>query len=422
MEMRKQKKHHRDWRRLFTIVLAVLLAAAMLLPLVGYLLPAQAAGQSELKNQISQLKGDAQAAAQRKKELQEQLDAIEDDKAQALAKKQVLDQQLAALDSQIANTQSQIDAYAALIVQEEESLAVAREKESNAYERFCRRARAMEEAGEISYWSVLFQASSYTDLLDRLALVDQIMAYDNQVVETLAQAREEVEATLASLNESKAGLDEQKAALDGQRAEQSAKVQEAQAVFDELKTQADAAEALVAAEEAEEKRISDQIAQKEKELEKLIASQQIKFTTGSGYVYPLPSENVSVTSKFGWRTHPITGKPNYHGGTDISAPGGTPIRAVQGGVVSVSAYAPSSYGEYVVINHGDGISTLYAHMRLGTRQVSEGDVVSQGQVIGYVGSTGSSTGNHLHLELRINGVRQDSRQLFPGVEFNYPYG
>lgn len=406
-----------DWRRIVTALLALVMVLALLLPLLGSALTsAHAVSQRELKDQISGLKDDAADASARKKELQAQLKALENDKAKALERKKLLDQELAAIDTEVANTQSQIDTYTALIAAQETALTEAQAKESAAYDRFCQRARSMEEAGTVSYWSVLFDASDYSDLLDRLALVDEIMEYDNGVVEELAAARKEVEDTLAGLNESKAGLDEQKAQLDAKRTEQAAKVREAQALFDELKGQADAAEALVAAEEAEEEKIAAKIAAKQKELEKLIASQKITFHTGSGYAYPLPSSYTHITSYFGWRTHPITGKPNNHTGIDLPAPGGTSIYAVQGGVVTISGYAPSSYGNYVVISHGNGRSTLYAHMR--SRAVSEGQVVSQGQVIGYVGTTGSSTGNHLHLELRVNGVRQDPRSMFPGVNFH----
>lgn len=415
-QTKKQKKKP-DWRRIVTALLALMMVLALLLPLLGSALTsAHAASQSDLKNQISGLKDNAADASARKAELQEKLKAIENDKAKALERKKLLDQELDAIDDELENTQSQIDTYTALIAEQEVALADAQAKERAAYERFCQRARAMEEAGTVSYWSVLFDASNYSDLLDRLALVDEIMEYDNGVVDELAAARQEVEDTLAGLNESKAGLDEQKAQLDAKRTEQAAKVQEAQALFDELKGQADAAEALVAAEEAEEAKIAAKIAAKQKELEKLIASQQITFTTGSGYVYPLPSSYTHISSYFGWRTHPLTGKPNYHTGIDLPAPAGTSIYAVQGGVVTISGYAPSSYGNYVVISHGNGVTTLYAHMR--SRAVSEGQVVTQGQVIGYVGTTGSSTGNHLHLELRSDGVRQDPRTLFPGVSFS----
>ncbi len=415
----KPRKKRVEWRRVFVAGLALLMVLALVLPLLGDLAGfAGAATQSELKNQISGLKGDAANATARRKELEQELKAIENDKAQALARKKLLDQELYAIDEQVANTQSQIDLYNALIAQQEEALAQAQARENEAYARFCQRSRSMEEAGEISYWSVLFSASDFSDLLDRLAMVDLIMEYDNSVVDSLVEARQAVESTLAELNETKTQLDEQKAVLDAQRAEQAEKVAQAQALFDELKTQADKAEALVAAEEAEEKKIAAQIAKKEKELEKLIA--EANFTTGSGYYYPLPVSNTTVTSKFGWRTHPITRKPNNHTGLDIAAPKNTKIYAVQGGVVITSSYAPSSYGNYVVVSHGNGKTTLYAHMT--SRAVKEGDIVSQGQVLGYVGTTGSSSGNHLHIELKINGVRQDPRTMFPGVNFSYPYG
>ncbi|WP_251446096.1 murein hydrolase activator EnvC family protein [Vermiculatibacterium agrestimuris] len=416
---KKKKNSRADWRRLFVAGLALLMVAALVLPLLGNLSGfANAATQSELKNQISGLKGDAADATARRKELEDQLKAIESDKAQALQRKQLLDQELYAIDAQLSNTQGQIDLYNALIAEQEAALAEAQAREDAAYARFCQRARSMEESGDISYWSVLFAANDFSDLLDRLAMVDLIMEYDNSVVEALVAARQAVETTLAELNTSKGELDEQKAVLDVQRAEQAAKVAEAQALFDELKTQADKAEALVAAQEAEEKAIATQIAKKEKELEELIRA--ANFTTGSGYYYPLPSSNTSITSKFGWRTHPLTKKPNNHTGIDIAAPKNTEIYAVQGGVVITSAYAPSSYGNYVVVSHGNGRTTLYAHMT--SRAVSEGQVVSQGQVLGYVGMTGSASGNHLHLELKVNGVRQDPRDMFPGVNFSYPYG
>jgi len=416
---KNRKKQRLDPRRVFSIIICVVLALAMLLPLLSTaILTAGAVTQAELKGQISGLKNSAADAAARKKELQEQLDAIQSDKAQAMQKHQILAQQLDAINGQIANTQSQIDTYTQLIAAEEVALAEAQDRENAAFDRFCQRARSMEESGDISYWSVLFSASDFSDLLDRLAMVDLIMEYDNSVVDALAAARQEVEVTLASLNESKAGLEEQKAQQEVQKAEQDAKVKEAQEVLDGLKKDAAAAEALVAAEEAEEKKIAAELSKKEKELDQLIASQQITFDPGTGYLYPLPASNNIVTSLFGPRTHPISGKYHNHSGTDIAAPGGTQIKAVKGGVVATSAYAPSSYGEYVVINHGNGISTLYAHMQRGSRKVKEGDIVSQGQVLGLVGSTGSSTGNHLHLELRKNGVRSDALTMFPGMTFD----
>ena len=126
----------------------------------------------------------------------------------------------------------------------------------------------------------------------------------------------------------------------------------------------------------------------------------------------------TLTSAYGYRTHPVTGQPyKLHNGLDIAAPKNTPIHAVRGGIVSISAY-DSSYGNYVVVSHGNGDSSLYAHMN--TRAVSAGDTVEQNQVIGYVGTTGSSTGYHLHLEIRIGGSRVDPHDIYVGsVSFTY---
>lgn len=415
------KKKKIDWRRVFVTLLALVMALSMLLPLVSGLFgSAHAVTQSELKNQISSLKNEASDTKKKKQELQAELNAIQSDKSKALEQKKLMDKQLALLDEEIANTQGQIDTYTALIGEQEIALSDATAQEENAYELFCKRARSMEESGTVSYWSVLFSAKSFSDLLDRLALVDQIMAYDNSVVDALAAARAAVEEKLAELNATKAELDTQKAELDAQREEQDKKAEEAQALYDELKKDAAYAEELVKMIEAEEKEIEATLAKKEKELEKLIEESKVKFTTGTGYVYPLPTSWTTVTSQFGPRTDPITKKYSNHTGSDIAASGGTPIYAVQGGVVITSAYATNSYGEYIAISHGNGVVTLYAHMTRGSRKVKEGDVVTQGQVIGLVGSTGKSTGNHLHIELKVNGVRKDPLStMFPNVKFTY---
>ena len=415
----RQKKKRIDWRRVFVTALALLMALALMLPLLTTLFSgAHAVTQGELKDQIAGLEEDADAAKERKKDLQAQLKALEGDQARAKEKHSLLVRQLKELDGQIANTQSQIDLYSQLIAAQEVALQEAQDRESYAYQRFCQRARSMEESGTISYWSVLFAASDYADLLDRLALVDEIMKYDNSVVDELAQARSDVETTLAELNASKTGLDEQKAQLDLQRVEQADKVAEAQAVLDELMADQKELEALEKEARAEEIAIEKELAKKEKELEEMIKAAQ--FINDGKYSYPLPSQYTTITSRFGPREHPVTHKYNNHSGADISAPGGTEVRSVQAGVVITSAYSPSLWGEYVVISHGNGMTTLYAHMKRGSRKVKEGDVVSKGQLLGLVGATGLSTGNHLHLTLTIDGEKKDPLTTFwPNVTFDY---
>ena len=153
----------------------------------------------------------------------------------------------------------------------------------------------------------------------------------------------------------------------------------------------------------------------EEEIQAKIAAGQISFDPGTGWQWPVPG-HYKITSTFGPRIHPITGLPGNHTGTDIAAPKGTAILSARGGVVTISTYN-NSYGNYVVVQHDNGIATLYAHMS--SRAVSEGQVVTQGQTLGYVGSTGSSTGNHLHLEFRVNGKRQDALNYYPNLSFTY---
>ena len=138
----------------------------------------------------------------------------------------------------------------------------------------------------------------------------------------------------------------------------------------------------------------------------------------SGFVWPLPGY-YTLSSLFGGRIHPITGRPNNHTGIDIPAPGGTPIVAAKSGVVTKSLHK-GSYGSYVVISHSDGTSTLYAHMS--RRAVSAGQTVKQGQVIGYVGHTGSATGDHLHYEVRVGGSRRDPVSYYKNITLYVGYG
>ena len=165
----------------------------------------------------------------------------------------------------------------------------------------------------------------------------------------------------------------------------------------DLKKQEAALRSAAAAADAE-------IRRKEKEL----ASQIANVPSESGFLWPLSGYN-TLSSLFGSRIHPITGKANNHTGIDIPAPAGTAILASKSGVV-ITSTRNRSYGNYVVVGHSDGTSTLYAHMS--SRSVSQGQTVKQGQVVGRVGTTGSSTGNHLHFEVRVNGSRVDPVNYF----------
>ena len=414
--MAQQKKPKRDNRRIIMAVLAGLMALLMLLPMLSMILPtASAATTDQLRGDISSLQGDASKIAARLKELEAQLKDIQGDKSQALGQKRILDDQVSAKEEEIRNTQAQIDKYAALIAEQELVLEETRDKEARQYELFCQRVRAMEETGTVSYWAILFSSADFSDLLDRATFVSEVMEYDNAVMDELAETRRQIEALMAELTAAQEAQQAQKDTLVLQKQDLDAKLADAAALVKKIQSQEAEYQSSKAQLEREEKEVEALIAKKSKELQAKIAAGQISFDPGTGWQWPMPG-NVTVTSTYGPRIHPITGRAGNHTGTDIAAPRGTPILSARGGVVTISTYN-NSYGNYVVVDHGGGIATLYAHMS--SRTVKEGQVVSQGQELGKVGSTGSSTGNHLHYELRIDGKRADVLAKYPGITFIY---
>ena len=376
---------------------------------------AQAADTSELAQQIREYQKQQADLAAQIKDLDRQLKSIAGDKAQALEQKRLLDRQISAKVQEIQSTESIIAQYDALIADEQAKLEDTQAKEEIQYELFCKRVRAMEEAGTVSYWSILFDSADFADLLDRATFVSEIMEADNKIMDDLAALRKSIEAQKAELETSRADQQTQRDALVAQKKELDAKEADAAALVQKIQSQESEYQSSRDALKREEEEVEAQIIKKQKEIQAKIAAGQISFDPGTGWQWPVPGR-YKITSTFGPRIHPITGLPGNHTGTDVAAPKGTAILAARGGVVTISTYN-NSYGNYVVVQHDNGIATLYAHMS--SRAVSEGQIVTQGQTLGYVGSTGSSTGNHLHLEFRVNGKRQDALNYYPNLSFTY---
>ncbi len=375
------------------MALAVICSAA-LLPQPAAALVTQA--------DIDALKGDAKDLTAQRKALEEKLAALSDDKAEVMKKKELLDDQIAVQVSEIRNVESQISTYEDLIAQTQAELADAQQKEEIQYDLFCKRVRAMEEEGTVSYWSVLFKADSFTDLLDRLDAVNEVMDADQAVIDRLEALQDEISQKEAELQESKAGAEaaradlvSKKSALEKQRAEANQLI--AQLAANESETEAE-----IDGMEEEEERIQREI----QELSRKLAAQQAAAgqsnrSNPGGYIWPVDSRY--ITSTMGGRASPGGIGSTNHKGTDIGRVGYTsPIYAAKAGTVIVSQRS-RSYGNYVVISHGSGNTTLYGHMS--SRKVEVGQYVNQGDVIGITGSTGNSTGPHLHFEITENGVR-----------------
>ena len=406
----------RDPRKRAAALLALLLAVLMLLPMLTVVFQsALAISQDELQAQIAAGQAEASELNSQIDALEEQLDAIQGDKDQALEQKNLLEQQINAQDAAIRTVEGTIAQYDGLIAEKETEVAETQAQEEAQFDLFCQRVKVMEKIGTVSYWDILFGASSFSDLLDRAGMVSEIMKYDNEIMDQLSATRQALLEQQAELESARADQQAEKEDLEARRADLAAKEAQVDQLLSQINANASQLESAKGDLEAAAAEIDAEVARKQRQLQSLIATGQVTFDPGSGWMWPVPGY-YRITSLFGNRIHPITGRPNNHTGTDIAAPGGTEIHAARGGVVTISTYH-YSYGNYVVVEHDDGISTLYAHMR--SRAVSEGDVVEQGDVLGYVGTTGSSTGNHLHLEFRINGTRVDALDYYPDLPFTY---
>ena len=400
-----EKREKGRVRRWLIRLCSAALVALMVLPVLpdAVVLPASAVTQAE----INQMMEDAAALKKQRAELQKQLKAIQADKSKALDQKALLEQQINATQAEINNIAAQITQYDQLIAQKETELAATEEKERAQYELFCKRVREMEEQGEVSYWSILFSSDDFSDLLDNAMMVEEIMDYDNQVMNELIAIREQIEADKTALETARQEQKDAKAEQEAAKAELKSQQAQVDALIAEISGQESQVKAAEAKLQAAANAADAEIRAAEKEL----ASQIANVPSESGFLWPLPGR-YNLSSLYGSRKHPVTGKANNHTGIDVPAPSGTPIQACKSGVVTTSTYN-NSYGNYVVVSHSDGTSTLYAHMS--RRNASKGQTVSQGQVIGYVGTTGSSTGNHLHLEIRVNGSRRDPINYFQSL-------
>ena len=436
-------------RKRLVSILAGLLAASMLLTLLVGILPVSAAAKSskEIKEEINALKGDRSAIWAQIEALEGEQDANWESIEEMVEQKNNIDQQIGLLYTEIENINSQIRSYTELIAANQEELDAAEAKLAELNEKNKERIQAMEEEGEISYWSVLFKAKSFTDLIDRLNMMSEIHAADQRRMDELseaaaavAEARTALETEKAALEESRVALRESQAALDEKRAEadellaelnadkRALDQMEADYEAEEAKISADIAaaeveytKALKAEEEARRKAEEERKRKEEEERKKKEEANKKPGNSGSSgggnsggssdsgsgssgssskESWGRPCTWIRLTSPYGYRTHPVTGQWKFHNGVDLANSKGTPIRAARSGKVTVATYG-GTYGYYVTINHGDGYSSLYAHMT--HYIVSKGDTVSKGQVIGYMGSTGRSTGPHLHFSIFYNG-------------------
>ena len=434
-----------DKRKLHMPVLAGILAFAMVLGLFAGFLPTKvdAASSSELKAQLDALEQQSENLDEEIAQLQYQISENSSEIEVMVAEKNVIDQEIFLLYKKIDNINHQVATYSMLIADKQEQLTAAETAFAELMEKNKERIQAMEEEGEVTYWSVLFQANSFADLLDRINMMQEIAASDRRRLKELDAAAKAVAEAKTVLEEEKLGLEETKVTLNATQQELEGKREEANQILSDLVARGMEYEMLVHISEEAQAQLMLDMAVLEEEYDKALYEEWLatsvppttrpappsqtkpKETTPSddededsedtsddededdsdwdgdydeGWI--LPMSYICVTSPYGWREHPIYGGSAFHYGIDLAANEGTPIYAARSGVVSGATYN-SSAGYFVQIDHDDGYRTIYMHMTYFV--VSSGEYVSQGELIGYCGSTGDSTGPHLHLGLSQYG-------------------
>ena len=390
-----------------TFTKRALAAGLMTALLVGALLPgggpaqhAQAASTSQLKSRLAELKS-ARAEANAA------VEALEGESEKYSEKIAALDYQIQSTRAELNATQKIIDSLTRDIADKQDELDETIAQLDEKQELFETRIRVMYENGDTTYLEVLLSSEDFSDMLTNMEIVSQIMDYDKRIVEEYKALKAQIETQKAALESDR--KDKQDYADDLEQAYEEIEAQKKE--YKALKAKVDSDLALKKAEAErmlrEQDEINDEIAALSRQETAASGGGGGKVYSGS-LVWPCPSYS-RISSPYGYRVHPISGTRKLHKGLDIAASSGNPVIAAASGTV-VKSYFSSSYGNYVVISHGGGMMTAYAHMT--RRMVSAGQTVAAGQQVGTVGSTGNSTGPHLHFEVYVGGSTTNPMNYF----------
>ena len=400
-------------KKLFKLVPIALLLVVVATVLVSTPVFAKPQSSDEIREEIKKLEQEQAALEEKQKELDKLINSNKNDIADYVAKKDALYEKQQKTIEQIDNINKQIAAYRSLIADKQDELDQAYANLEDLRKKYKARIRAMEEGGTISYWTVLFEADSFSDLLDRINIVQEIAAADINRMAKLDEATKDVEKAKQVLDAEKKALDETRALAQQKQAELAKEEERLNKVLADLaakKAELDKymEEAEDAADELMDKLAAkaDELTEAEKrELAEKEAQLQNKRPTfeKDGILWALPVDYRRLSSVYGYRTHPVTGQPNKkHNGVDLTAVIGTPVYATRSGKVSFVGYQEKGAGNYVNITHDNGFLSTYMH--LNSYIVKAGEYVTIGQLIGYVGNTGGSTGPHLHFGIKKNGA------------------
>ncbi|MDR0491251.1 MAG: peptidoglycan DD-metalloendopeptidase family protein [Oscillospiraceae bacterium] len=396
--------------RIVALVLVLIMAFSFIYAAIDALTAKAAVTQA----QIDRLREQKKEYDKKRQEIQSRINTIEYEKMTEIAKKSVLDDRIMLTEQEIENINETIASYEVLIGEKEIEVFAAQGREDARLERYKQRVREMEENGVISYLEIIFDSSSFADLLSRIDFVGDIMSVDETLYQRLTVARNETIAAREDLEQTKIELEEEKANLLSKLDDLEVQLTEASALVEKIQASLEAEKDLYNQTLAEADKVQAEINKKVEELKRQQERASAASVKGTGsFTWPVPS-NSTVTSGYGTRLHPVYKVYRQHTGVDIAASYGAKIVAADSGTVITSSYN-SSYGNYVVVSHGNGKTTLYAH--LSSRSVSSGQAVSKGQTVGLAGSTGVSTGPHLHFEVSVNGSRVNPLNYFTSYDY-----
>lgn len=390
------------------IITAVALVMAILM-IAGFLASALNVF-AVTKAQVDALKTKVAEAGKRKNELKNQLSGLTNDLS-------ALQKQISLLDSQIEAQQDEIDAQEELLGELTQMIAdktieleESERQQAEQYAQLRSRLRYMVEHGTTSSLSILLSSDSFSDFLNRYEIIRQISLRDENLFEQLKAIRDKVLTEKQELEDTKKEAEDTKLQMEANKAELEAQMEAKRKQMDSIQlAQKNVKDAYAAMIETEDELMA--------QYKKAAAEYAAQSTyVGGTFMWPLPAGNNVVTCKYGMRTHPITGKRKLHTGVDLRAATGTKVYAANKGTVTTSGYS-SAWGNYIIISHGGGITTLYAHMS--KRSVSKDDKVKQGDIIGYSGNTGYSTAPHLHFEISKNGATYNPLNEFKDFKVTY---
>lgn len=410
--------------KIYKKFLSVALAAALVLLLVPAAVPVEADAASQ--EELDELKSERDALVSQRQQQQAVVNELRQQQASVLVIKQALDERNAYTQWQIQLTEQEIALYDSMIADKEIEVEEARRLENEQLLRYRSRVRAMEENGSYNVIAYLFNSSNLGELLTAVDDIGEIMESDRQLEDDYIEARENTEAVVAEYEEYKADIVEKQDELRAEQDELEKELDEAVQLITDITANLEENAEILAEFQAAEQQAETNVANMVIALEKQRAAEQAANGGGGGgnvigtgaFSWPVPSCTY-LTSRFGLRIHPVYGTQKSHTGIDIGAASGATIVAADGGTVTMAG-VNGGYGNCVMIDHGNGYKTLYGHMS--SIAVTNGQTVSKGDTVGYVGSTGVSTGPHCHFEVWSGGSRIDPEQFFSGLTYSESCG